>query len=542
MQVNNIFKINDKIYFEKKSHKKYVNEEFEAQKDYQKINIPFLKAKNNLFSSVLSPNFHNDKVLSIQANAKIEAEQQNLQTEQEKTEQLNTIITTQYEKAAFLDKQMTNMQKSNQIDSSQSPYSPGFAISPKFNLDCIDESQVQLANQQLINNLSQSSVQHKKKIRLSIATKTAQKLQNLKTDQNKKIEQSDNLELKKEVIEKLEDKEINQYFTKKLEKNDRIYFEKSNLKKQIGEEHEEVNNLQSITVPSIMVKSNQISNNTSQSNLNNFIKYEKAQDEIIQFKKPAFELKTTDGNDNDYLIKERVLQSNFIANERFLSPRSGSPSVLDSSRYFSRFKAESSLQASKLSPIKSVRLQRKITLGISQTKVNNQQNQPSQVVESQLPNKDKVLLFQKEVIEKLKKKEINEYFAKKLEIIQSQKVSKSIKNMIFGNKLWKKKDERNDQELDISLKEIIESHVALLTFQVKRLARKNRVNPAHKKLGEKITLKNNLLYLYHKNLKQNIFKNSQINAQKIVNQVKLTIEYCLQLLEIKLIDNLTNQL
>ncbi|KAL4495300.1 hypothetical protein ABPG73_022345 [Tetrahymena malaccensis] len=217
MQVNNIFKINDKIYFEKKSHKKYVNEEFEAQKDYQKINIPFLKAKNNLFSSVLSPNFHNDKVLSIQANAKIEAEQQNLQTEQEKTEQLNTIITTQYEKAAFLDKQMTNMQKSNQIDSSQSPYSPGFAISPKFNLDCIDESQVQLANQQLINNLSQSSVQHKKKIRLSIATKTAQKLQNLKTDQNKKIEQSDNLELKKEVIEKLEDKEINQYFTKKLE-------------------------------------------------------------------------------------------------------------------------------------------------------------------------------------------------------------------------------------------------------------------------------------------------------------------------------------
>ncbi|KAL4495299.1 hypothetical protein ABPG73_022344 [Tetrahymena malaccensis] len=245
-----------------------------------------------------------------------------------------------------------------------------------------------------------------------------------------------------------------------LIKNDRIYFEKSNLKKQIGEEHEEVNNLQSITVPSIMVKSNQISNNTSQSNLNNFIKYEKAQDEIIQFKKPAFELKTTDGNDNDYLIKERVLQSNFIANERFLSPRSGSPSVLDSSRYFSRFKAESSLQASKLSPIKSVRLQRKITLGISQTKVNNQQNQPSQVVESQLPNKDKVLLFQKEVIEKLKKKEINEYFAKKLEIIQSQKVSKSIKNMIFGNKLWKKKDERNDQELDISLKEIIESHIS----------------------------------------------------------------------------------
>ncbi|KAL4463218.1 hypothetical protein ABPG74_007219 [Tetrahymena malaccensis] len=260
--------------------------------------------------------------------------------------------------------------------------------------------------------------------------------------------------------------QINSIFQKK----EGIYFEKSKLKKQIGEEHEEESNSEKyITVPSFMARSNQISNNHSQQFqiLNNYMKNEYKTDEVMESPKPALAVNMigttqTDRDENDYLTKDKIAQSNFIENEKFISPKSASRLVLDTPKYFQSNVAESLLQVSKInpSPRKSVRLQRKITLGIGQTKFNKQQNQLSQVIECQMPDKEKVLQFQKEVIEKLNKKEISQYFTKKLEIIQNSNVSKNIQKIIFGSKLWKKKeDKNNNQEFDISVKQLIESQV-----------------------------------------------------------------------------------
>ncbi|KAL4482460.1 hypothetical protein ABPG72_001436 [Tetrahymena utriculariae] len=60
--------------------------------------------------------------------------------------------------------------------------------------------------------------------KLQIIYIITQKYQNLKTYQIHKINQSDNLDFKKEVIEKLSNKEINQYFTKNIEviKNQKV--------------------------------------------------------------------------------------------------------------------------------------------------------------------------------------------------------------------------------------------------------------------------------------------------------------------------------
>ncbi|EAR88997.1 AMP-binding enzyme family protein (macronuclear) [Tetrahymena thermophila SB210] len=255
--------------------------------------------------------------------------------------------------------------------------------------------------------------------------------------------------------------QINQIFQKK----DGIYFEKRKQKREIGEEYEESNNVQSILVPAFKTKQNSIQNNNSsnQQILNKYLKNEKGQDEIMEFKESNRGMKTvitsqSDGEDNYYLVKESMAQSNFIENDRLVSPKCSSPLTLDSPKYISGNMAESTLQVSKLSPKKSLRLQRKITLGIGQTKFKQSKPLPS-VGESQFPDNEKVLQFKKEIMDKMNKKEINQYFTKKLEVMMNSNVSKNIQKIIFGTKFWQKKADKQDQEFDISVKQLIESQV-----------------------------------------------------------------------------------
>ncbi|EAR88995.1 AMP-binding enzyme family protein (macronuclear) [Tetrahymena thermophila SB210] len=216
MQINNLFQKNDAIYFQKMSLKKSVNEEFQVYQYSPKITVPYFRAKNNSLAKKFSYKITKENVFQTQINQKRESEQQNLQTEQEKIEQMNTIM-NQNEKSSFFDKKMIDIQKFNSIDALQSPYSPTLQASPKQNFfDSIDESSYQLGYQQLINNLSKSG-QNEKKIRLTIGQRKQQKCQNLKTDQVKKNSQSDSSQLKQEMIENLNKKEINSYYTKKLE-------------------------------------------------------------------------------------------------------------------------------------------------------------------------------------------------------------------------------------------------------------------------------------------------------------------------------------
>ncbi|EAR88991.2 AMP-binding enzyme family protein (macronuclear) [Tetrahymena thermophila SB210] len=257
--------------------------------------------------------------------------------------------------------------------------------------------------------------------------------------------------------------QINQIFQKK----DGIYFEKKKLKREIGEEYEESNNVQSILVPTFKTKQNSTQNNQSQNQqiLNKYLKNEKGQDEIMEYKDSSRGMKSiatnqTDGDDNiNYLVKENMGQSNFIENDRLVSPKCLSPLALDSPKYISSNIAESTVQVAKLNnPRKSIRLQRKITLGIGQTKYKSQNPLPS-IVESQFPDNEKVLQFKKEVMEKMNKKEISQYFTKKLEVMMNSNVSKNIQKIIFGAKLWKKKEEKKELEFDISVKQLIESQV-----------------------------------------------------------------------------------
>ncbi|EAR88990.1 AMP-binding enzyme family protein (macronuclear) [Tetrahymena thermophila SB210] len=226
--------------------------------------------------------------------------------------------------------------------------------------------------------------------------------------------------------------QINQIF----QKEDGIYFQKNKFKKEIGNKYEELNNQQLIDIPSFVVES----------------KY----DEVKEFKEPKIGLKKisdieTDGNNSDYLAKDKIGQSNLIENEKFIHPKSTSPSVLDLPKYLSSKITESLAQVSKL--------KLKQFVDIDQIKLNEQQNELSQVINSQILDKEKALQFQRESIQKLNKKEINKQFKKKLEVMKNSKVSKNLQKIIFGTKLWQKKQYTNQQDFDVSVKELIESQV-----------------------------------------------------------------------------------
>ncbi|EAR89003.1 hypothetical protein TTHERM_00554580 (macronuclear) [Tetrahymena thermophila SB210] len=74
------------------------------------------------------------------------------------------------------------------------------------------------------------------------------------------------------------------------------------IKKEIGEIHEESNNVKLITIPSFMVKQKQISsNNHSQNlqNLKNYMRREYRQDRVNEFNEPAVRFNTNQ-TDREY--------------------------------------------------------------------------------------------------------------------------------------------------------------------------------------------------------------------------------------------------